>query len=155
MLRIQGFIRFLFLRSSLHLRLGLQYQVEEMQIRSESPPVERLSSVKSILVVLIRNCLGTSAYVRFSVLCSKVILCLSSHLSFSCHSFPKDECGVEIDYQLFGSEEMSHGFFFFLALKGLTTNASHFIDIQCICCHWALMVNGSDVGNLERKLIIK
>lgn len=84
--------------------------------------------------MLIRNCLGTSAYDRFGKLCSKVILCLSSHLSFSCHSFSKDECGVETDYQLFGSEEMSHGFFF-LALKGLTTNASHVIDIHCICCH--------------------
>lgn len=86
------------------------------------PPLRDYPRFKSILVVLIRNCLGTSAYVRFSVLCSKVILCLSSHLSFSCHSFPKDECGVEIDYQLFGSEEMSHGFFF-SCVEGL--------DYQC------------------------
>lgn len=84
--------------------------------------------------MLIPDCLGTRAYDRFGILCSKVILCLSSHLSFSCHSFPKDKCGVEADYQLFGSKEMSHGFFFH-ALKGLTINASHFIDIHRICCH--------------------
>lgn len=89
---------------------GKQYEKVEMQIRSAHSPLRDYPQFKSILVVLICNCLESSFYDRFGILCSKVILCLSSHFSLSCHSLPKD---VEADYQLFGCKEMSHGLVFF------------------------------------------